>query len=173
MGKHVSGALLAGNNIIPAEVGTAAGRFSQGIPWGISGTFHFMLLFQAEHNILMNPFHQLGVIGALGGSFLCAMHGSLVNSILIRTTRSEHESINTGYKFGQRESTYSFGPAQGYLWQLFWRRLSFPNSRSLRFFLAAWPVAGIWSAALGINVIAFGFGRFNFNQPSIIDPQGI
>ena len=28
---------------------------------GISGTFNFMLVFQAEHNILMHPFHMLGV----------------------------------------------------------------------------------------------------------------
>jgi photosystem II P680 reaction center D1 protein len=31
------------------------------MPLGISGTFNFMLVFQAEHNILMHPFHQLGV----------------------------------------------------------------------------------------------------------------
>ena len=32
------------------------GSFSDGMPLGISGTFNFMLVFQAEHNILM---HQL------------------------------------------------------------------------------------------------------------------
>ena len=31
------------------------GSFSDGMPLGISGTFNFMLVFQAEHNILMNP----------------------------------------------------------------------------------------------------------------------
>jgi photosystem II P680 reaction center D1 protein len=35
------------------------GSFSDGMPLGISGTFNFMLVFQAEHNILMHPFHQL------------------------------------------------------------------------------------------------------------------
>ena len=35
---------------------------------GISGTFNFMLVFQAEHNILMHPFHMLGVAGVFGGS---------------------------------------------------------------------------------------------------------
>ena len=29
------------------------GSFSDGMPFGISGTFNFMLVFQAEHNILM------------------------------------------------------------------------------------------------------------------------
>merc|ERR1712127_864798 len=37
------------------------GSFSDGMPLGISGTFNFMLVFQAEHNILMHPFHILGV----------------------------------------------------------------------------------------------------------------
>jgi len=38
------------------------GSFSDGMPLGISGTFNFMLVFQAEHN-MMHPFHQLGVAG--------------------------------------------------------------------------------------------------------------
>ena len=32
------------------------GSFSDGMPLGISGTFNFMIVFQAEHNILMHPF---------------------------------------------------------------------------------------------------------------------
>ena len=44
------------------------GNFSDGMPLGISGTFNFMLVFQAEHNILMHPFHILGVSGVFGGS---------------------------------------------------------------------------------------------------------
>ena len=41
-----------------------------GMPLGISGTFNFMLVFQAEHNIVMHPFHILGVCGVFGGAFL-------------------------------------------------------------------------------------------------------
>ena len=37
------------------------GSFSDGMPLGISGTFNFMLVFQAEHNILMHPFHIFGI----------------------------------------------------------------------------------------------------------------
>ena len=44
---------------------------------------HFMLVFQAEHNILMHPFHILGVAGVFGGSLFSAMHGSLVTSSLL------------------------------------------------------------------------------------------
>lgn len=54
--------------------------FSDGMPLGISGTFNFMLVFQAEHNILMHPFHMLGVAGVFGGALFSAMHGSLVTS---------------------------------------------------------------------------------------------
>jgi hypothetical protein len=35
----------------------------------ISGTFNFMIVFQAEHNILMHPFHMLGRIRNALSSF--------------------------------------------------------------------------------------------------------
>jgi photosystem II P680 reaction center D1 protein len=143
------------------------GSFSAGMPLGISGTFNFMLQFQANHNILMSPLHQLGVIGVLGGAMMSAMHGSLVTSTLIRTNESDSESINTGYKLGQKHPTYNFRFAQFYLWRLIWRRASFPNSRKLHFFLAAFPVAGIWSAALGVDIAAFNFEKLTFDQPEI------
>jgi photosystem II P680 reaction center D1 protein len=54
------------------------------MPLGISGTFNFMLVFQAEHNILMHPVHMAGVAGVFGGALFSAMHGSLVTSSLIR-----------------------------------------------------------------------------------------
>jgi photosystem II P680 reaction center D1 protein len=42
-----------------------------------------MFVFQAERNILMQPFHRLGVAGVFGGSLFSAMHGSLVTSSFI------------------------------------------------------------------------------------------
>jgi photosystem II P680 reaction center D1 protein len=89
------------------------GSFSDGMPLGISGTFNFMLVFQAEHNILMHPLHMAGVAGVFGGSLFSAMHGSLVTSSLIRET-TENESTNNGYKFGQEEETYNIVAAHGY-----------------------------------------------------------
>jgi photosystem II P680 reaction center D1 protein len=50
-----------------------------------------MLVFQAEHNILIHPFHQLEVAGVFGGSLFSAMYGFLVTSSLIRET-TETES---------------------------------------------------------------------------------
>eukprot|EP00531_Pseudo-nitzschia_arenysensis_P020583 CAMPEP_0116150790 /NCGR_PEP_ID=MMETSP0329-20121206/19746_1 /TAXON_ID=697910 /ORGANISM="Pseudo-nitzschia arenysensis, Strain B593" /LENGTH=347 /DNA_ID=CAMNT_0003647349 /DNA_START=369 /DNA_END=1409 /DNA_ORIENTATION=+ len=114
------------------------GSFSDGMPLGISGTFNFMLVFQAEHNILN--------AGVFGGSLFSAMHGSLVTSSLIRET-TENESTNNGYKFGQEEETYNIVAAHGYFGRLIFQYASFNNSRALHFFLALWPVLGIWLTA--------------------------
>ncbi len=75
--------------------------FSDGMPLGISGTFNFMLVFQAEHNILMHPLHILGVAGVFGGSLFSSMHGSLVTSSLLAET-SDQVSMNIGYRFWPR-----------------------------------------------------------------------
>ena len=146
------------------------GSFSDGMPLGISGTFNYMLVFQAEHNILMHPFHMLGVAGVFGGALFSAMHGSLVTSSLVRET-TETESQSKGYKFGQEEETYNIVAAHGYFGRLIFQYASFNNSRSLHFFLAAWPVVGIWFTALGVSTMAFNLNGFNFNQ-SIQDSQG-
>mmetsp|Transcript_48342 Transcript_48342/g.149300 ORF Transcript_48342/g.149300 Transcript_48342/m.149300 type:complete len:309 (+) Transcript_48342:161-1087(+) len=146
------------------------GSFSDGMPLGVSGTFNFMLVFQAEHNILMHPFHILGVAGVFGGSLFSAMHGSLVTSSLLAETSGD-VSLNVGYNFGQEDETYSISAAHGYFGRLIFQYASFNNSRSLHFFLAAWPVIGIWFTALGVSTMAFNLNGLNFNQ-SIIDSNG-
>ncbi|PKU65033.1 Photosystem Q(B) protein [Dendrobium catenatum] len=54
------------------------------MPLGISGTFNFMIIFQAKHNILMHPFHMLGIAGVFGGSLFSVMHSSLVTFNFIK-----------------------------------------------------------------------------------------
>jgi photosystem II P680 reaction center D1 protein len=110
------------------------------------------------------------VAGVFGGSLFSAMHGSLVTSSLIRET-TENESANAGYRFGQEEETYNIVAAHGYFGRLIFQYASFNNSRSLHFFLAIWPVLGIWFTALGISTMAFNLNGFNFNQ-SVVDSQG-
>ena len=92
------------------------------MPLGISGTFNFMLVFQAEHNILMHPFHILGVTGVFGSSLFSAMHGSLVTSSLLSESAA-HLSVHVGYNFGQEDETYTISAAHGYfgrvIFQLF------------------------------------------------------
>jgi len=146
------------------------GSFSDGMPLGISGTFNFQLVFQAEHNILMNPFHMLGVAGVFGGALFSAMHGSLVTSSIVRET-TEQVSQNYGYKFGQEEETYSIVAAHGYFGRLIWQYASFNNSRSLHFFLAAFPVVGIYCASMGIAISAANLNGLNFNS-SVLDAKG-
>jgi photosystem II P680 reaction center D1 protein len=144
------------------------GSFSEGMPLGISGTFHFMMALQSAHNVMMHPLHMLGVAGVFGGAFLAAIHGSLVTGSLIRET-TETDSANAGYQFGQEEVTYNLlaGHA-GYLGRLFVPAIAFRNSRAVHFLLAALPTIGIWCAALGVGTIAFNLNGFNFNH-SIVD----
>ena len=144
--------------------------FSDGMPLGVSGTFNFMLVFQAEHNILMHPFHIIGVAGVFGGSLFSAMHGSLVTSSLLAESCGD-SSLNCGYNFGQENETYSISAAHGYFGRLIFQYASFNNSRSLHFFLGAWPVLGIWFTSLGVSTMAFNLNGLNFNQ-SILDYNG-
>jgi photosystem II P680 reaction center D1 protein len=147
------------------------GSFSEGMPLGISGTFHFMFAFQADHNILMHPLHQLAVAGVFGGAILVALHGSLVTSSLVRET-SNLESANAGYKFGQQEVTYNLLAGHyGYLGRLLVPSFGMGNSRAVHFLLAAVPTIGIWCAALGVSVMAFNLNGFNFHH-SVLDSQG-
>jgi len=110
------------------------------------------------------------VAGVFGGSLFSAMHGSLVTSSLVRET-TEDVSLNNGYKFGQEEETYNIVAAHGYFGRLIFQYASFNNSRSLHFFLATWPVVGIWFTALGVSTMAFNLNGFNFNQ-SILSEGG-
>ena len=111
-----------------------------------------------------------GVIGMFGGALFAAMHGSLGTSSLIRET-TENESQNYGYKFGQEEETYNIVAAHGYFGRLIFQYASFNNSRALHFFLATWPVVGIWFTSMGICTMAFNLNGFNFNQ-SVADSSG-
>jgi len=84
---------------------------------------------------------------------------------------TESESQNYGYKFGQEEETYNIVAAHGYFGRLIFQYASFNNSRSLHFFLAAWPVVGIWFATLAVISFSFNVNGFNFNH-SVLDAQG-
>lgn len=112
---------------------------------------------------------MLGVAGVFGGALFSSMHGSLVTSSLIRET-TEQVSQNYGYKFGQEQETYSIVSAHGYFGRLIFQYASFNNSRSLHFFLAAWPVIGIWFASVGVMCFSFNLNGFNFVH-SIEDTQ--
>lgn len=147
------------------------GSFSDGLPLGIAGTFHFMLAFQGDHNILMHPFHMLGVAGVFGGALLSSLHGSLVASTLIRNT-DENESINAGYKLGQHKVTYNYLAGHyGFMGRLLIPTFASKNHRAFHLLLAALPTVGIWFAAMGVCSMAFNINGLNFNH-SILDSRG-
>jgi hypothetical protein len=52
----------------------------------------------------------------------------------------------------------------GYFGRLIFQYASFNNSCSLHFFLAPWPVVGIWFNALGISTMTFNLNVFQNNN---------
>ena len=68
-------------------------------------------------------------------------------------------AIVLGRRIGQEEETYNIVAAHGYFGRLIFQYASFNNSRSLHFFLAAWPVVGIWFVALSVSTMAFNLNR--------------
>ena len=72
---------------------------------------------------------------------------------------------------GRKKRRTNIVAAHGYFGRLIFQYASFNNSRSLHFFLAAFPVVGIWCAALGVSTMAFNLNGFNFNQ-SIVAKEG-
>ena len=137
------------------------GSFSDGMPLGISGTFNFMLVFQAGTISFFTHFICWVLLVCW---WLCfsAMHEASSHPRLLETT--ETQSQNYGYKFSQRGRDLQHRCCTRYFERLIFQYASFNNSRSLRFFLAAWPVVGIWFAALGVSTMAFNLNGFNFNQ---------
>uniref|UniRef100_UPI003001D05B photosystem II reaction center protein D1 n=1 Tax=Cephaleuros lagerheimii TaxID=2738443 RepID=UPI003001D05B len=87
------------------------GSFSDGMPLGISGTFNFMLVFQAEHNILMHPdflgrklYRQFNYLlknlslfntlaGVFGGALFSAMH-ELIRALYTNNSISKINQFN-------------------------------------------------------------------------------
>jgi len=155
------------------------GSFSDGMPLGISGTFNFMIVFQAEHNILMHPFHMLGVAGVFGGSLFSAMHGSLVTSTVAPSVAISAGAQNN---ISILRGTNTFIPLTngGVEFEIpFYATVPFVE----RFFnthylgnvavgVAVWPVA----ITGGTTLIATG-DNFSFNIPlppqPIVIPTGI
>jgi len=81
---------------------------------------------------------------------------------------TESESKTTATSLGKKKNIQHRCRSR-LLWSVDLQYASFDN-RALHFFLAAWPVIGIWFTSLGISTMAFNLNGFNFNQ-SVIDSQ--
>ena len=181
----ISGAVVPSSNAIGLhlypvwEAGSLDEWLYNGGPYQLV-VFHFLIgifcymgrEWELSYRLGMRPwiFVAYSAPVAAGGALFSAMHGSLVTSSPIRET-TEEVSQNYGYKFGQEEETYNIVAAHGYFGRLIFQYASFNNSRSLHFFLAAFPVVGIWFTSLGVSTMAFNLNGFNFNQ-SIIEGEG-
>ena len=139
------------------------GSFSDAMPLGISGTFNYMLVFQAEHNILMHPFHMMGVAGILGGALLSAIHGVTVENTLYE----DGDQANTFKAFDstQEEETYSMVTANRFWSQIF--GIAFSNKRWLHFFMLFVPVMGLWTSSIGIIGLALNLRAYDFVSQEI------
>ena len=105
------------------------GSFSDAMPLGISGTFNYMLVFQAEHNILMHPvpYAWVSLVSLVVVCFLLCTEAWLLVHSFARQLKTK--SQNYGYKFGQEEETYNIVAAHGYFGRLIFQYASFNNSR--------------------------------------------
>ncbi|KAH7432262.1 hypothetical protein KP509_07G016000 [Ceratopteris richardii] len=142
--EPVSGSLLYGNNIISGAI----------VPTSATIGLHFYPIWEAsfvEHNILMHLFAILGVASIFHGSLFSAIHGSLVNSSLIKET-TKNDSAMQVISLVKKKKLTTFSN----------------NSCCLHFFLAAWPVVGIWFTALGINTMAFNLNGHVINTSTDI-----
>ena len=84
------------------------GSFSDAMPLGISGTFNYMLVFQAEHNILMHPFHMLGVAGVFGGSLsLLCTEVLLLPHLFVKQLKQSPRTTATSLVKRKRPTTSS------------------------------------------------------------------
>ena len=70
-----------------------------------------------------------------------------------------------------RHARFAGDLVAGYVGRPILQHACFNNSRSLHFFLAAWPVVGIWFTSLGVSTMAFNLNGFNFNR-SNLDAKG-
>jgi len=83
-------------------------------------------------------------------SFFCDLNGSFLTFFLIWET-TENVSAYDGYNFGHEEETYIIVAAHGFFGRFIFQYSIFNNSRSLHFFLAAWPVVARRSCSLALD----------------------
>ena len=136
------------------------GSFSDGMPLGISGIFNYMFVFQAEHNILMHPFHMLGVAGVFGDLFsLLCMEVLLLPHSSARQLKQRVRTTVISLDKKKRPITSSLPTGISVV--------SFSNTHPSTIPVRCTsssqhrPVVGIWFTALGVSTMAFNLNGFN------------
>jgi photosystem II P680 reaction center D2 protein len=131
--------------------------------FGVASIFQFILFFQGFHNWTLNPFHMMGVVGVLGASLLCAIHGAIVENTLFE----DGDGANTFHDFNstQAEETYSMVTANRFWSHIF--GVAFSNKRWLHFFMLFVPMTGSWMSAIGEVGIALNLRAYDFVSQEI------
>ena len=130
--------------------------------FGVVAIFQFILFFQGFHNWTLNPFHMMGVVGVLGATLLCAVHGATVENTLF-----EDGDTNIFHAFNptQAEETYSMVTANRFWSQIF--GVAFSNKCWLHFFMLFVQVTSLWMSALGVVGLALNLCAYDFVSQKI------
>jgi photosystem II P680 reaction center D2 protein len=101
---------------------------------------------------------MMGVTGILGGALLSAIHGATV----MKTLYQDGSAYTSFRAFAptQPEETYSMLTANRFWSQIF--GVAFSNKRWLHFFMLFVPLAGLWTASIGIIGLAFNLRAYDF-----------
>jgi photosystem II P680 reaction center D2 protein len=131
--------------------------------FGVAAIFRFILFFQGFHNWTLNPFHMMGVVGVLGASLLCAIHGATMENTLFE----DGDGANTFRAFNptQAEETYSMVTTNRLWSQIF--GVAFSNKRWLHFFMLFVPVTSSWMSSIGVVGIALNLRAYDFFSQEI------
>jgi photosystem II P680 reaction center D2 protein len=131
--------------------------------FGVATIFRFILFFQGFHNWTLNPFHMMGVVGVLGATLLCAIHGATVENTLYE----DGDGANTfrAFNLTQAEETYSMVTANRFWSQIF--GVAFSNKRWLHLFMLFVLVTGSWMSVIGVVGLALNLHAYDFVSQEI------
>ncbi|MCD7446293.1 hypothetical protein HAX54_000103 [Datura stramonium] len=73
--------------------------------FGVAAIFQFILFFQGFHNWTLNPFHMMGVVGVLGVTLLCAIHGAIIEKTLFEDGDGANTFNGLSQILGKGDST--------------------------------------------------------------------
>ena len=130
--------------------------------FGVVAIFQFILFFQGFHNWTLNPFHMMGVVGVLGATLLCAVHGATVENTLFEDGDT---NIFRAFNTTQAEETYSMVTANCFWSQIF--GVAFSNKCWLHFFMLFVQVTSLWMSAFGVVGLALNLCAYDFVSQKI------
>ena len=101
---------------------------------------------------------MMGVVGVLGISLPCVIHGVIMENTLFE----DGDGVNAfhAFKLTQVEETYSMATTNHFWCHIF--GVSFPNKRCLHFFMLFVLVTGLWMSDIGVVGLALNLCVYDF-----------